>query len=194
MTDNRFQVLDKNSAPSQSQKPLQQAEESLGAVPNILGIMAASPQVLQGYLSINTLFAQSSLGEAEQQVVLLAASQENSCGYCVAAHSTISRHQTDMPDNVLEALRNNERLPHAGLQALKELTQEIVATQGMPAKQTVEAFFAAGYTEQNLLDVLLGVSLKTLSNYTNHIAQTPLDTMFAKEQVSEESLQKSKAA
>jgi alkylhydroperoxidase family enzyme len=84
-----------------------------------------------------------------------------------------------VPDEVVRALRDGLPLADARLQSLRALTVGIVERRGWPAEPTVAAFFAAGYAHEQFLEVILGVGMKTLSNYTNHIAHTPLDKQFA---------------
>lgn len=171
--------LKETSAPGKAGEALAQARKSIGFVPNLLGTMAHAPSLLRAYLAVSSLFDETSLTPAERQVVLLAASAVNGCGYCMAAHSTIAAMQK-VPPQVVSALRDREPIPDAKLEALRRFVEETVETRGWPSASARQAFFAAGYTEAQALEVVLGIGLKTLSNYTNHLAETPLDEVFAK--------------
>lgn len=166
------------SAPAEVAQAMRDVEKRYGFVPNLIGVMAGAPALLQAYLQVAELFSRTSLSPVEQQVVLLAASATNQCDYCVAAHSmTAKMHQ--VPEEVIQALRDEQPLADARLEALRKLTTEIVEQHGWPSEQAIEAFLSVGFEERQLLEVILGVGMKTLSNYTNHLAQTPLDEQFA---------------
>jgi alkylhydroperoxidase family enzyme len=136
--------------------------------------MATSPQLAQAYLALIGLVGQTSLDEAEAQVALLAASFENRSPYDMAAHSLLAK-RASFPDDVLGALRSGTPIRHAKFEALRRMAQALVATRGRPSEADLAAFLAAGYREQQLLEVVLAVGTKTISNYVNLVAATPLD-------------------
>jgi hypothetical protein len=106
-----------------------------------------------------------------------AASRENECDYCMAAHSAIADMQ-QLPADVIEAIRDDREITDGKLESLRRFTAETVRTRGWPSDSTRAQFFEAGYTEASALEVILGIGMKTLSNYTNHLAETPLDGQF----------------
>ncbi len=170
--------LDEKTAPDDAREVLAQGRTKYGFVPNLLGNMAHSPALLKAYVAVSALFDETSLTAAERQIVLLAASVENDCGYCVAAHTTIaSMHK--VPRDVVEAIRDRRQIADRRLEALRRFVEETVVTRGWPSEATRSRFFDAGYSESQALEVLLGIGMKTLSNYTNHLADTPLDPQFA---------------
>ncbi len=173
----QFPIHSVATAPEKSKAQLQGVEKGLGFVPNLYGTFAESPALLQGYLALSEAFAKSSLTPTEQQIVLLATSRVNECEYCMAAHTVVAK-MSKVADDVVVAVRDGEPLANAKLEALRAFTAAVVGKLGHPGEDEVKAFFAAGYSHQNLLEVLLGVGIKTLSNYTNHIAGTPLDEAF----------------
>ena len=173
-----FKVHTKETAPEKSAELLANAEKAFGFIPNLLGILAESPAALNGYLSAGQIFDQSSFSPTERQVVILSASRFNNCRYCVAAHSVIANLQ-QVPADVVEAIRNDEPIADSRLEALRLFTTSIVENRGWVSEADTEAFLAAGFTKAQLIEVILGVSFKTLSNYINHIADTPLDEAFA---------------
>lgn len=162
----------------QARELLTQVRKKFGFVPNLLGNMANAPSLLKAYLSVSSLFDETSLSPTERQVVLLAASIQNKCAYCVAAHTTIASMQK-VPKDAVEAIRTRRQIADPKLQALRQFTEEIVETRGWPSDATRNHFLQAGYTEAQALEVILGIGMKTLSNYTNHLAGTPLDEQFA---------------
>ncbi len=175
-----FQVHTPESAPEPSRALLADAKKAFGRIPNLIGVFAESPALLEAYLKLGQILEQSTAFDAtERQVVLLATSFENNCEYCMAAHSAIADHQ-DVPGSVVQSLRNGTPIENRKLEALRAFTLAVVEKRGWVTGEDVQAFFAVGYTKRHLLEVILGVGFKTLSNFTNHIAETPVDRQFQK--------------
>lgn len=179
-----FSIHTTDTAPQDSQETLAAVADKFGFVPNVLGVMAESPALLKAYATLSSLFEETSLTPTERNVVILAISATNACSYCVAAHSVGATMQK-VPADVIEALRSGKPLSDRKLEALRRLAAAIVETRGYPEDDVVRAFLDAGYSRANLLEVIVGVGMKTLSNYTNHIAETPLDDAFQPAQWSE---------
>ncbi len=173
-----FNIYDETNAPEKSRPFLAKSKAAYGSVPNVLGELAESPAALEGYMTLSEIFIKSSLDPAEKHLVLLTASVENECKYCVAAHTGLAKG-AGLPGHAIMAVRDDEEIEDDDrLEALREFTRKIVVERGAVGKKDVEAFLKAGYTKANVLEVILGVALKTLSNYTNHIAETPVDASF----------------
>lgn len=170
-------VLSIETAPDSSQRHLERARAAFGFVPNVLGMLANAPAALETYLTVMGIFQRSSLTPVEQQVVLLAVSGQNGCGYCTAAHTTIASG-AGVPEAVIGAIRTGQPVPDPRLEALRCFAVMVVRDRGW-APAALTRFLAAGYSPANALEVLVGVSLKTLSNYANHLAGTPIDAAFA---------------
>lgn len=168
-----FPVLSRSEAPDDARPILDQAEGDFGFVPNLMGVLAHSPPALEAYATLDELLGRTSFSLEEQQVILLATSFENGCDYCMAAHSA-GGTMAGLDSDVVEALRNGETLPDDRLHALARFVRAVVRERGW-VDDEVDAFLEAGFERAHVLEVLLGVAMKTLSNYTNHIAGTPLD-------------------
>ncbi|MFZ5749716.1 MAG: carboxymuconolactone decarboxylase family protein [Pseudomonadota bacterium] len=168
------------TASGEAQTLLAGAKVKLGFVPNMYGYMGKLPPVLAGYLSTYDAFrSQAGFTPAEQETVFLTVSRVNGCAYCTAAHSMIADKRSGVPADSLAALRSGKPLPDAKLQALAAFTEAMVVKRGNPGKAAIDAFLAAGYTEQHALGVVLAIACKTFSNYVNHLAGTPVDAVFA---------------
>lgn len=167
-----------DTAPAAAKDILAGAKKSLGFVPNLFGVMAEAPALLKSYATLSGIFDETSFSATEQQIVLLAVSYENDCGYCVAGHSAIAGMQK-IPGDVIKAIRDGQPIADARLEALRRFTVAVVKSRGWPSKADTRDFLAAGYGRQRILEVVLGVGMKTLSNYANHVATTPLDPAFA---------------
>ncbi len=167
------------TAPAAARDLLKSAQGKLGFVPNLFGVLAHAPALLEGYLTLGSIFDRTSLSPTERQVVLLATSFENECDYCMAAHTAIAGMQKVDPA-VIAALRDGLAIADPKLEALRNFTSEVVRMRGWPSEDATSRFAAAGYSHAQVLEVVLGVGLKTMSNYANHFAHTPLDPAFAR--------------
>lgn len=159
---------------------LEKAEKQVGFIPAMYANMVNSPGVLDTYLVGYQYFRESGLlTPAEQEVVFLTISRENACTYCVAAHSMIADKVSKVPAAAIEAIRNGEPIPDARLQALSAFTETMFQSRGRPAPEDLAAFKKAGYSEQHVLEIVLAIAVKTLSNYSNHLFHTKVDERFA---------------
>lgn len=173
-----FKVHTKETAQAKSAEQLAAVGKSLGFIPNLFGVLADSPATLNAYLTMGSIFDQSTFSPTERQVVILAASRVNECRYCMAAHTVVAGMQK-VDANVIDALRTDKVIADKKLQALRTFTVAVVEKRGWVNDNDVAAFLAAGYNQGQVLEVILGISFKTISNYVNHIAGTPLDAAFA---------------
>ena len=123
-------------------------------------------------------FTSSSFDAEELTVVWQTINVEHGCGFCVPAHTAIA-HSMKVDPAISEALRNREPMPTAKLQALHVFTLAMVRERGYVSDEEMEAFFAAGYGQKQVIEIILGLSQKVISNYVNHVAKTPVDPMFA---------------
>lgn len=174
----RYKIHSKESAPRASFSLLEGAEKAFGFIPNLAGVLASAPATLKAYMTLGQIFEQSSFSPAERQVAILAISRFNECGYCMAAHSVIAGMQ-QVPDAVIDAIRNDRPIEDARLEALRKFTSTMVEKRGWLADEDLAAFLKAGFDSAQVLEVILAISFKTISNYVNHIADTPLDGAFA---------------
>ncbi|MEO7717355.1 MAG: carboxymuconolactone decarboxylase family protein [Capsulimonas sp.] len=176
-----FPPLDTETAPGGSRPLLEKVQKSYKFIPNMFGAFANSPVLLEGYVGLESVFDKGSLTASERHLVMLTASMENECSYCVAAHSTVLKSFLHAPAEVVSAVRSSLPLPDPKSNALVALTREMVSQRGHVAPQTIENFLAVGYRKDQILEVLIGVALKTISNYTDHISPIELDNEFRSE-------------
>ncbi len=172
--------VDHAAAQGVQKEILDLALKQVGFIPNMYANMVNAPAVLSTYLHGYGLFrSESGFSPAEQEIVFLAVSKVNGCKYCTAAHSMIADKMSGVPADVLKAIRGGEPIPDARLAALYALAVEMVESQGRPQAATVKAFLDAGFEEKHLLYIVLAISVKTLSNYSNHAFATEVDERFA---------------
>ncbi len=177
MTD--FTLHTEDTAPVASRPLLADSIQSYDMIPGLHAVMAEAPGLLEAYKAVHELFVNSSFNNDELTVVWQAINVEHACHYCVPAHTGIAKGM-GVSDDVTNALRNETALPNARLEALRTFTLAIVRERGAVNDATVQAFLDAGFTKRQVLEVILGLSQKLMSNYTNHLANTPVDTAFRK--------------
>ena len=158
---------------------LEGAKKSLGFVPNMYGAMVNSPGLLETYqLGYERFRSDSGFTPAEQEVVFLTLSFDNGCDYCMAAHSFLADNMSKVSKDVTEAIRSGRAIPDEKLAALSAFTRHLLQSRGRPTATEAQAFFAAGYSEPLVFDLILAIAVKTLSNFSNHISSTPVDEVF----------------
>ena len=167
------------TAPEASKSLLENSLKSNGMIPGLHGVLAGSPQLFEAYQTLHKLFTESSFNKEELTVVWQTINVEHACHYCVPAHTGIAK-MMKVEDSITDALRNETPLADAKLEALRTLTLIITRNRGQVSQEELDAFYAAGYGEQQVLDIILGLSQKVISNYTNRIANTPVDAPFQK--------------
>ncbi|QCE42563.1 carboxymuconolactone decarboxylase family protein [Psychroserpens sp. NJDZ02] len=165
------------SAPTEAKPLLENSQKAYGMIPGLHGVLAGAPQLLDAYQKLHELFTQTSFNEEELTVVWQAINVEHGCHYCVPAHTGIAK-MMKVDDAITEALRNETPLENPKLEALRTMALTIVRNRGNVTQEDLTTFYAAGYGEQQVLEIILGLSQKVISNYTNHIANTPVDDAF----------------
>lgn len=176
----QFPIHTTETAPEAARQTLAAIQKNYGFLPNLAGAFATSPPVLSALLGLISAFdhAEMTLSALERQVVLLAASAKNGCEYCMSAHGMLA-HKAGLSKEDVRRLQRGLPLPDGRLQALRQLVDDVVEQRGWVAPGKLHTFAAAGYTEAQVLEVVLGVALKTLTNYVNHIAKPPVNAEFA---------------
>jgi alkylhydroperoxidase family enzyme len=168
-----------DTAPEGSKAFLENSQKAYGMIPGLHGVLAGAPKVLEAYQTLHELFTQTSFNEEELTVVWQSINVEHACHYCVPAHTGIAK-MMKVDDAITEALRNETPLDNSKLEALRTITLIIVRNRGHVTQEDLNTFYAAGYEEKHVLEIILGLSQKTISNYVNHIANTPVDAGFKK--------------
>ena len=175
-----FDIHSIESAPEASKPLLEKSKAAVGRVPGLHGVMAESPALLEGYQVLHKLFAQDTSFDADElTVVWQTINVEHACHYCVPAHTGIAK-MMKVEDAIIDALRDETPLPSARLEALRTFTLKMLRQRGEVSDEDVQTFLDAGYTKRHILEVVLGLAQKVMSNYTNHLANTPVDQVMQK--------------
>ncbi|MBX2832363.1 MAG: carboxymuconolactone decarboxylase family protein [Rhodospirillales bacterium] len=174
-----FTLHDIETAPADAKPLLQKSIDGFGMIPGLHAVMAEAPALLDGYQTLHKLFQTTSFDADELTVVWLSINVEHACHYCVPAHTGIANSMKVSAD-IVNALRDETPLSTAKLEALRTFTLAVLRERGNVTKAQLDAFYAAGYGQQQVLEVILGLAQKVMSNYVNHVAQTPVDKPFQK--------------
>ena len=175
---NEFPKHTLDTAPEKSKPLLKQLLEQSG--PNgFYSVTAESPETLAAYSMLHKAFMASSFTNEEKTVIWQSINVENQCHFCVPAHTYMAKTMK-IDKSVSDALRDETALPTARLEALRDFTLLMLRNDGNASEAEISKFLSAGYTHQNMLEVVLGLAQKTISNYVNHLARTPVDQQYEK--------------
>jgi len=147
-------------------------KKSLGMVPNLYATFAHSEHALGNYLALQS--GKSSLSAKARELINLVVSQVNACEYCLAAHTAIGK-MTGYTDAQILEIRRGRASFDARLDALARLVRNIASERGHADPALVQAFFDAGWTEGNLVDAIVVIGDKTVTNYLHGTTQVPVD-------------------
>jgi alkylhydroperoxidase family enzyme len=167
-----------DTAPEKSKELLKRVLDKFGFIPNQDTILAVAPSIYEAYnQSFDLFLGKSSLGLLEGQIVIMTTSYENNSPYCMAVH-TWGMEMTNVPKDVIDSLRNGEPIKDSKLEILRNFTSELIINKGHVEENKLKNFIDAGYTQQNVVEIIGGISAKLISNYTNIIAKTQLDDVM----------------
>lgn len=175
-----LQPITIENADDKAKPVLDKALKEVGFIPNMYTNMVHSPALLENYLHGYSAFrSKSGFTPEEQEVIFLTISHENNCHYCMAAHSMLADKYSGVSKETTEAIKVNQQISDPKLDQLSRFSRSLVKTRGLPTSDDVSNFINAGYTEKHILDIILAIVIKNLSNYSNHIFHTPVDEMFS---------------
>lgn len=171
----RIAIQTIDTAADEAKPRLQSVLKASGFVPNLLGVLANAPSAIETYQTVGGINARNSLTPAQREVIQITAAVENGCGFCAAGHTKIASKKVRMDVGDIDGLRAGGELPDTRLNALATFTRQVIRQRGRVSDAELATFLDAGYTQTNAVDVVLGVSLATLCNYSNNLAQTPIN-------------------
>lgn len=166
-----------DSAPSESKEILNVINSTIGFIPNIFSVIANSSSALSGFVGLNTEFSQSSFTPQEQQVILMATSTENECVYCVAGHTAFAQ-KLNIPAEDISALRHQHNTSNKNFNVLTNTVRQLIINKGRISADILATFFAAGYTQAQFLELVMGICVKTFTNYISNALTVELDDAF----------------
>lgn len=164
-----FEKHTDRTAPAGAAEVLAKVKERYGFIPNLAAYLAESPLVLNAVLDLSGAFDKTSLTPQERQVVLLTVSALNGCWYCKTVHSALGKG-AGVDADTLKAIVALKPISDRRLSALRDFTRAVVEEKGWVKDAQIASFTDAGFGKAQVFEVVLGVALKTLTNYSNHMA------------------------
>jgi alkylhydroperoxidase family enzyme len=176
MTNYPIQTVD--TAPDGAREKLAALRQALGFVPNAAGVMANSLPLLRSFLSaFGTFRGDGTFTPAQRQILLLSNAVANRCDWAVAFHS-YEALQDGVADADVKAIRQGGAPADARLAALSTLTRLLIERRGRLDAADVKAFTAAGFDDHQVLEVIAGVAISAMTNYTGNVARPPLEPVI----------------
>ncbi len=167
-----FTIPTKAEVSETNQSLFDNLQKGLGFVPNLYAYFAKSETALGDYLTLQN--RKSSLRAKEREVINLVTSQINGCRYCQSAHTVIGKMNGFTDEQILE-IRKGTASFDSKLDALAKFTASVVTNRGKATEESKNNFFNAGYTEANLIDVVIVVGDKIISNYIHNLTEFEID-------------------
>jgi len=173
-------VMTRISIPAADQTPaaslplLDAVHKQLGVIPNLMRVVGNSPAALEGYLSLNGALAKGTIGARTGERIALAVAELNSCSYCLSAHSYLASNLAKLDAAEIDSNRHgssNDPKPAAAVR----FAATVVTSRGHVSDADVAAVKAAGYSDAEVIEIVLHVALNTLTNYVNEVAKTEID-------------------
>jgi uncharacterized peroxidase-related enzyme len=161
-------------APAAAQPLLQAVKQQLGVVPNLFRLVATSPAALEGYLGLNGALAKGALEAPTRERIALAVAEVNGCDYCLSAHAYLGKNLAKLSDTEIAANRNGGSAD-AKADAAVRFAVKLVNARGHVSDSDLQAVRAAGYSDAQVIEIVLHVALNTLTNYVNEVAKTDID-------------------
>jgi uncharacterized peroxidase-related enzyme len=162
------------TSPSASQPLLAAVKKQLGVVPNMFRLIGNSPAALEGYLGLNGALSKGTLDVKTRERLALVVAQENGCEYCLAAHTYLGKNVAKLDEDELAKSRNADSSDPKVSAALR-FARAVVQARGHVGEHELRAVRAAGYSDAQVLEIVLHVALNTLTNYVNEVGKTDID-------------------
>ena len=171
---NRLTIPSLEQSPAASQPLLDAVNKQLGVVPNLFRLVGNSPAALEGYLGLGKALGKGSIGAATGERIALAIAEVNQCGYCLSAHSYLGKNLVKLDDAEIAANRAGGS-GNARADAAVRFAVQVARARGHVADAEVQAVKAAGFSEAEIIEIVLHVALNTWTNYINEVARTTID-------------------
>lgn len=169
----RLTIPTRDTAPAASQPLLDAVGKQLGVIPNLFRLVGNSPAALEGYLGLNGALNKA-LDAKTRERIALAVAQVNGCDYCLSAHTYLGANLAKLDAAELAANRAG-RSNDANADAAVRFAKAVAETRGRVTSADIAAVKAGGYTDAQVVEIVLVVALNFLTNLINNVAETDID-------------------
>lgn len=169
----RIETLNPDTTTGKSKELFNAVQSKLGFIPNLIKVFGNSPATLQAYLSLGELTGSGNFSNKFREQLALAIAEENSCDYCLSAHTAIGK-MNGLTEEQTEQSRQGIAAS-AKEQTALQFAQAVTRNRGQVSSELIQAVKDVGYTDGDILEIILNVTANTLTNYVNHIAETEVD-------------------
>jgi AhpD family alkylhydroperoxidase len=173
-----YKIHNIETAPEGSKETLKTVQANLGGIPNLAAGMAESPSLVKGFFGLRAVYMAGTFSDADIQVLSIANAVANGCAWCVAFHSFFAL-KAGVSATAVDALRAGKSPAEPRYKALADFTRVLIEERGKPSAKQQGDFLAAGFTQAQALEVVVGVAFSTMANYAGNLIDAPLDAMFA---------------
>lgn len=171
----RLPLQTATTAPEASRPYVDRAITNNGFLPNLIGVLANAPSAVETYFTVGEINGRSSLNLAEREVVQITAASLHGCEFCVSGHSALALKKAGLDAAAIVALQQRGRTGLPRLDALADFTRAVIVSRGAVGDGELRAFTDAGFSQAQALEVVLGISLATLCNFANNLAQSEIN-------------------
>ena len=169
----RIETLNPDTTTGEAKELFDAVNKKLGFIPNLIKVFGNSPATLKAYLSLGDIAASGNFSNKFREKLALAIAEENNCDYCLSAHTAIGKMNGL---TIEETVKNRQGTSdNAKEQVGLQFAQSVTKNRGVVSDQELQAAKAAGYSDSDILEIVLNVVANTLTNYVNHIADTKID-------------------
>ena len=171
---NRITLPTPDQTPAASVPLLEAVKKQLGVIPNLMKLVGNSPAALEGYLSLNGALSKGKLDAKTRERIALAIAEINGCSYCLSAHTYLGKNVAKLDDAEIAANRNGHSADPKAAAAV-HFAARVALERGHISDADLETVKAAGYSQAEIVEIVLHVALNTLTNYINEVAKTEID-------------------
>jgi uncharacterized peroxidase-related enzyme len=167
-----FAVPTRDSVSEVNRTIFDKLQGGVGFVPNLYATFAHSETALGDYLTLQS--RKSSLSQKEKELVSLVVSQVNECRYCLAAHTLLGQKAGFTEQETIN-IRRGDLLGNDQLDALASFVRSVATNRGHVSDDDRAAIHDAGYTEGKIVDVIVAIGDKIITNYLHNVTEVPID-------------------
>jgi len=168
-----------DDAPESAQAGLELVVSKNGFLPNLFRLLANSPAALEAYHSLAAITARGNFSIAEREAIQITAAAAQGCGICVAGHTALAYRKAGLAQHIVDALRDRKQVADERLNAIANFTRAVIKSLGNVTDEELREFYAAGFGESDVIELILGISLATLCNFTSNLGRPSLNPELA---------------